>query len=119
MIPGTMYLPERSTRVAPGGGFTSRPMAVIRPPCITTVAPLCGAAPVPSISVALVRAVTWAQAPPLKLVLNRSSAAATIANARMVAPECEVVRSRPHPQAGDEDGIFALRPGAPSPARGA
>ena len=41
---------------------------------------------------------------PLKLPFNRSSAAAAIANARIVAPECEVARSRPHPHVEDEDG---------------
>src|SRR5215510_463155 len=118
MMPGTTYLPDRSTIVAPAGAFTSRPIAVIRPLCITTVAPLCGAAPDPSMSVALVRAVTWACALLIKLSFNRSSAAATIANARMVAPKCEVARSRPHPHVEDEDGRDRwTRPVAPSTGR--
>jgi hypothetical protein len=47
--------------LAPAGAFTSRPMAMMRPPCITMVTPLCGAAPLPSISVALVEAIVQQQ----------------------------------------------------------
>jgi hypothetical protein len=58
MMPGVTNLPVRSTTFAPGGAGRPGPMAVMLPFWIMMVASRSGAAPVPSMTVARVRAVT-------------------------------------------------------------
>src|SRR5262245_10569335 len=73
MITGTMNFPVRSMTVAPAGGetFDAGLMSLMRPFTITMVTSLCGALPVPSMTVAWVRAVVCAVA----LAANNSAAA--------------------------------------------
>ena len=77
MIPGTTYLPVRSTKVVSGRAAVKERscgagrISTMRPPSITIVTLACGGEPVPSMTVAFVRMVTWAAA------LVPSSAAAT------------------------------------------
>src|SRR5256886_1430575 len=63
MMPGKMNLPERSTTVAPAGAeiLDVGPMSRMWPFSITMVTSFCGPAPVPSMTVACVRAVTCAE----------------------------------------------------------
>src|SRR5690349_20812362 len=51
-------LPWPSITCAPAGTCAFAPTATMRPRCITTVLPVCGRAPVPSITVTLVIATT-------------------------------------------------------------
>src|SRR5437773_3015566 len=68
MMPGTMNLPVRSTTVAPAGAeiLDVGPMSRMWPFSITMVTSFCGPAPVPSMTVACVRAVTCAETPTAK-----------------------------------------------------
>src|SRR5438094_2344268 len=78
MMPGKMNLPERSTTVAPAGAeiLDVGPMSRMWPFSITMVTSFCGPAPVPSMTVACVRAVTCAEARTAK---NRAVARIIIA----------------------------------------
>ena len=60
MSPGSTVAPDRSITVAPAGIATLVPTAVIRSPWTRITAFLIGAAPVPSISVPALMAVTAA-----------------------------------------------------------
>src|SRR3954453_16255692 len=83
MMPGTTNLPVRSITVAFGGA--ARPAAIcrMRPFSITIVTSRCGAAPLPSITVAWVRAVVCAAALPLT---SAATANTTRTFARIIPP---------------------------------
>ena len=93
MMPGTTNLPVRSCTTAPAGtalpddGFISR----MRPFSITMVTSCCGAAPVPSMTVAWVRTVTCAATP----AANNSVVARTTSRpAFPISIPCSFARSR-------------------------
>jgi hypothetical protein len=76
MMPGTMNLFASFTTSAPAGMETraAGPISRMRPPSITIVTSFCGAAPVPSITVAPVRTVVCADVVPAKTTAAANTA---------------------------------------------